>query len=864
MKNKHFEPSPEFDGNMREAPPTSPKKKKKKHSKAFIIFKKLMTVIATTLLSLLLVIIITGTIVSTAMAAYVLNFMDESTNVTLQQLESGSDTYFYGNETNENGEKELAVIHRIKSDFQRIPVSIDRIPQHVRNAFVYTEDERFYVHDGVDYKRTFSAFLNLFLHFYDTEQGGSTITQQLIKNLTGDNEPSPARKIREIFSAMQLEKTYSKDEILEEYLNYIGFGGPVNGIQQAAITYFGKSVDDLTIPEAAVLAAIPKSPEEYGPDVIYHRDNDPKEPVVVDGRANNKPRQEYVLYKLYENGAITYDEYQEYLVTPLLFRNSEEYKKLHPEDDAKELEEREKAYTWVVDATYYEAVKIFMDKYDLDYSKAMTKLQKGGYRVYTTYDDQMQKYVEEKMSSLENFYPAYLSTITHEVDLEPIDHPDGKPEVYTPHVGFVAMNYDGEILCAVGNVGEKTQSLVDNYAVLNKRQVGSTIKPISGYGYGLENNLLHWSTTFPDSATMTGEDGNPWPYNYGRAAGTGAQIPVWRALQNSFNTIPAQLCEKFGIDEIYKFSTEKLGLDLVPNDKSGPSPLTLGSLHDGVTLKNLVNAYLPYGHEGIYNEAHIISKIEDSTQQIIYQNNGNPRQVISDETAYVMNRLLKNVVENGTGQAARLSNKVVCGKTGTTENWYDEVFVGLTPDFISGITTGYKYKSDSLEIPSGISAKVWMNIIGEWANTHYLDTPSDFEKVKSVIEMPMCTSTGLIAGAGCGKGAIGYWKSEVTDNYSPPYCQGAHYTAPAQTTTNASTGGDTAGGGAAAGGNATGGGAAAGGDAGAGAGGYTGGGDAGAGGYTGGGDAGGGAAVGGGDAGGGAAVGGGGDAAGGV
>ncbi|MBP5581731.1 MAG: transglycosylase domain-containing protein [Ruminococcus sp.] len=267
------------------------KKKKKKHSKGFIIFKKLMTVIATTLLSLLLVIIITGTIVSTALTVYVLNFMDDATSVTLQQLESGSDTYFYSNHINEAGETELKVMHRVQNNFQRIPVSIDRIPQHVRNCFVYTEDERFYVHDGVDYKRTFSAFLNMFLHFYDTEQGGSTITQQLIKNLSGDDRHTPQRKIREIFAAMQLEKTYSKDEILEEYLNYIGFGGAYNGIQLASLKYFGKDVDDLTIPEAAVLAAIPKSPEEYGPFVIYHKDDNPKEPVVVDGRANNKPRQ---------------------------------------------------------------------------------------------------------------------------------------------------------------------------------------------------------------------------------------------------------------------------------------------------------------------------------------------------------------------------------------------------------------------------------------------------------------------------------------------------------------------------------------------------------------------------------------------
>ena len=244
--------------------PAGKRKKKKKQSLPVRILKKLLAVISTTLLSLFLVMIITGTIVATALTVYVLDFMDDSTNVTLQELESGSDTYFYGIQKNDKGKDEIVILNRVKTDVQRIPVSIERIPQHVRDAFVYTEDERFYLHEGVDYKRTLSAFMNMFLHFYDSNQGGSTITQQLIKNLTGDDEQSPQRKIREIFSAMQLERTYTKDEILEEYLNYIGFGGPINGIQLASIRYFGKNVDEITVPEAAVLAAIPKSPHYYG------------------------------------------------------------------------------------------------------------------------------------------------------------------------------------------------------------------------------------------------------------------------------------------------------------------------------------------------------------------------------------------------------------------------------------------------------------------------------------------------------------------------------------------------------------------------------------------------------------------------
>jgi penicillin-binding protein 1A len=433
------------------------------------------------------------------------------------------------------------------------------------------------------------------------------------------------------------------------------------------------------------------------------------------------------------------------------------------------------------------------------------------------------------------------------------------------------MNYDGEVLCAVGDIGPKVGSLGTNYAVrkADGRQVGSTIKPITTYGYGIETGQISWGSPIKNYGIFVGEDGNMWPFNYGREPGNGQNLPVYYALQKSFNTAPAQLCQQFGIENVYKFATEKMGLQLDSVDKDN-APLIIGALHKGITLENLVNAYIPYGNRGIYNEAHIISRIEDSTQQVIYQNDGNPRSAVSDETAWVMNRLLKNVVENGTGTAAKLSNKVVVGKTGTTENWYDECFVGLTRDFVSGMTMGYKYNNDLLNLNGISSAQIWYNIIGDYANNEFLDTPRDFDAVKSVIEAPMCTSTNQIAGQYCGKGPIGYWKSEQTETYSPPYCAGAHGYSSGTTTGGGSTTGGTTGGGA-TGGDATGGGAtggytggdatggATGGDAtGGGAtggdatgGGYTGGdatgGDATGGGYTGG-DATGGGDVGGGDA----------------
>ena len=300
----------------------------------------------------------------------------------------------------------------------------------------------------------------------------------------------------------------------------------------------------------------------------------------------------------------------------------------------------------------------------------------------------------EKFLDINNIIPEY--TVKRYADLKLANGSwgqDGVNEEYLPHVAFVALNYDGELLCAVGNIGEKTHSLVTNFAVKEGRQVGSTIKPISGYAYGIESGDLTWGSDIKDAAIMTGEDGQPWPFNYGRMPGSGGNVKTYYALQQSYNTCSAQLVDRYSIEEVYKFSKEKLGVKYAAADKAY-SPLSLGALYYGIPLENLVNAYLPYGNNGIYNEAHLITRIEDSSQQVIYQNNGNPRQAVSDETAWVMNRLLKNVVENGTGTAARLGNKVVCGKTGTTQDYHDEAFVGLTRDFVSGITIGYDINDD--------------------------------------------------------------------------------------------------------------------------------------------------------------------------
>jgi len=740
---------------------------RKKPSRKLRVLKKLISILLTTLLSIFLICLITGTIVASAVAVYVLNFMDEASTITLEEMELSYNTNFYGYDEDGN----LETLYQVTNQNQRIPVTIDKIPQHVIDAFVYTEDERFYSHDGVDYRNTIAACVNMVLHFWDSERGGSTITQQLIKNVTGEDTRSPSRKIREIFRAMTLEKNYPKQKIIENYLNYIGFGGEANGIEMASIKYFGKNVQDLTVAEASVLAAIPQSPEVINPFAGY-RDDQTGEWVNT-GRKRNRERQVYVLWQMYDHGAITYDEYQEAMNEHIIYTDTEEYKEMHPELEAKDYDYTQKATSWVVDAAILEVEDYLMDTYAINRQEALEKLNTGGYQVYVTIDKKMQEYVEEKYLSLSNLINTRNSA--RYKDSNGDDIIDDRDEVIYPQSAFIAMNYQGEILACVGAVGEKTGSIVWNYATQETRQPGSTIKPVAGYGYGIYTDQFHWGSKLQDSGLQM-PDGSTWPKNYSSDSTSTNysynQLPIYYGLMKSLNTISARLVDSLTPDAVFKFATENMGLELTELNPKGMtdkdlSPLSVGALTYGVTMKNMVNAYIPYGNGGTYFKAHIVSRLEQGNHELVYENVGQPHEAVDQETAYVMNRMMKNVVSSsGTAAQAQLANKEVVGKTGTTQNWDDLWFIGLTEDFVSGVWIGYK---DREKLDTSISsAQMWYNVIGEYAND--LDTDAKYPECDTIVEGPICSNTGLMAGTYCPKGETGYWKST-----NAPVCTSCSY-----------------------------------------------------------------------------------------
>ncbi len=738
-------------------PPTEQKKRKKKN-RGWLVVKKLLSILFSTLLSLFLICIITGTIVATAATIYVLDFMDESSTITLEEMKMSYNSNVFAYDK----EGKLINLYEVPNEIQRIPVNLDQIQQHTLDAFIYTEDERFYTHDGVDYKNTIGAFMNLVFSFWDTERGGSTITQQLIKNVTGDDDPSPSRKIREIFRAMTLEKNYPKDKIIETYLNYIGFGGAANGIQMASMKYFGKDVEDLTIAESAVLASIPQSPEAINPFAGYT--DDQTGDWVNTGRERNRERMEYVLWQMYDHGAITYDEYQMSLAEHIIYTDTQEYKDLHPELEAEKSQD-EAATSWVVDAAIREVQAYLMETFNVDAQEALERFNTGGYQVYTTVDLEMQKYVEEKFLDLNNLVKA--SSVAKYEDTNKDGVIDDKDTVIYPQVAFIAMDYEGNILSVVGATGKKEDALIWNYATMEPRQPGSTMKPVAGYSYGIYTDKFHWGSMVKDYSLTV--DGELWPHNYGGSAGTGKEVPLQYALMRSLNTVSARLVDALTPEAVFKFSRDNLGLKLTEIDGKGNtdmalSPLSVGALTYGVTMQNMVNAYIPFGNGGTYYNSRIVSRLEQGNHELVYENNGDPHEAVDPETAYVMNRMMKTVVSaQGTAGAARLANKEVVGKTGTTQNWDDLWFIGLTEDFVSGAWIGYVQRDQIKANPS--SAQLWYNIIGEYANS--LDTDASYPECETVVKAAICTNSGLIASKSCPKGETGYWKSS-----NAPKCSG--------------------------------------------------------------------------------------------
>lgn len=661
--------------------------------------------ITTTILTVFLIGIITVSLVVATFAVYVFGFIDDSLPEDLDNLVLNFTTTIY---VQDKKTGEYTEYKRIHGGENRIWVDFNDMPKHLGDAFIAIEDERFNDHDGVDWKRTVYAFANEFLNF-SSKFGGSTITQQLVKNLTMDTDQNAMRKVREIMRARRLEMEYHKDTILECYLNVINLGGGRCGVEVASNYYFGKSAKDLTISESAVLASIVKSPEYYRPD------KNPK---------NNRQRQLLVLDKMLELKLITKEEYKEAV--------DEEVNIVANAQTASNQE----IYSYFVDALIEQVANDLSELYDIDKTHASTNVYNGGYKIYCTLDPKVQSAVESV------FYNESVRTKNSK----------------TGELGqgsITVMDYEGHVVGIAGGLGEKKENRGLNRATSSPRQPGSTMKPIAAYAPAIEKNLITYSSLVND--TRKNYNNNTWsPKNW--YGGYWGNITAAYALQRSVNTIPVMLVNEMTPKNSYTFLTEKLGMKHLNNPQDiDLAPMGLGGTNGGVTTLESAAAYAIFGNGGYYYEPSFYTKITDQHGEVILEKKTNPVAAIGEDTATIMNHMLQNVVYGdggtGAGAAGYVPHMKIFAKTGTSSETNDIWFVGGTPHYVA--SCWYGYDNNGVISQSGLARKLWGQVMSK---VHSGIASAKFNDSKYVERRYYCTETGLLATKNCTTTGVGWYK----------------------------------------------------------------------------------------------------------
>ena len=521
---------------------------------------------------------------------------------------------------------------------------LSEMPDCLKNAAVAIEDHRFYEHDGVDMLRTARAAANTLLHF-EGEFGASTITQQLIKNLSGDNERTAMRKMREIFRAVRIEDTHTKDEILELYLNILPLGDGCVGVGTAAEHYFGKTVSALTASEAASLIAVTNAPARYNPRT--HPDE-------------NRARRDIILGEMLAYGYLSDGEYKEAIASPVKVvatgvRTAE-------------------PLSWYAETVIEDLTRDLMEKKDMSREAARALIYGGGLSVYTLVDTEAQAILERVFSENVPRGDAFTYAMT----------------LLSPQ--------NGDLLAIVGNDGEKKGDRLLNYANSVKLPPGSALKPLSVYAPALEEGVITWSSIYDDTPVSFDENGgHVWPHNANRVFD--GLCTAAEALARSKNTVAVRILRDLGIETSYHYLTEKFGLrDVVrqTTDKNGKSvtdmceaPLALGQLSYGVTLRDLTAAYTAFADSGNCHTSRSYLIAADQDGQVLIEKPETSVRVLSRENAAIMTEMLRGVTSYGTGRILTSAKELsLVGKTGTAGNGEQRFFIGYTPEYLAGIYCG--------------------------------------------------------------------------------------------------------------------------------------------------------------------------------
>ena len=729
----------------------------------------------------------------------------------------------------------------------RIWRELSAMPENLQNAVIAIEDKNFRTEPGINLKGTIGAALNAFTgnRIWGTNRGASTLEQQLIKNLTGDSEQDNMRKVREIFRALGLDNKYSKETILEAYLNTIPLTGIIHGMEAGSIEYFGKHVEDLTLAECATLASITKNPTKYNPAT------NPEELIK---------RRNHVLYEMYTQGYITETEFN---------AAKAETVTLTEKTSTTENATRSSSNSWFTDALYTQLLSQLQEDLNYTADEAKELIFSGGLRIYSTVDPKVQEGVEKTMYNEDDLIPALWheepvclrdypadSSSWDEVQYDdatglPItkegyavygqeaipvyadeegttlkmgtstdpDYPNDTTvylcvyEKVRTQAAMAIVDYSGNILAIGGGIGEKKYDLGFNRAT-SPHQTGSTMKPIGAYALALDYKLINYSSQILDSPYYSAEDKKvlkdqyigvmspyseaaqsrsdvwrAWPTNYGGAGGQGNPMLVYDALQQSYNTVAVWVGDMVGVDYLYNFVHDTLECSYINAENDMDlGPLVLGSQSSGLTVVQLAGAYTMF-NTGTFTTPHYYTEITDYQGNMILDNNKyiNTTQAISADTAYIMNRMMWNVLHSRKGTAygkAPDGEMDSVAKTGTTSNYKDYTFAGLTPYYVTAIWWGCDRPTEMDTLgKAGRNASPIQYAWKALMENLQADLPvKEFAKGENVVEKHFDTSTGAIISSG---GSVGYYTEDNLPDNSYTVSEDDPYAALAQAAADA-------------------------------------------------------------------------------
>ncbi len=712
-----------FSEETEDAEVDKPKAKNKKVQKKHKILNKNNVLMS--ILTVFLVFLISGCMVAGTFFIYVFAFVDGTMKEDLNNLEMSYTTIIYVQDKN----GEWVEYQRLHGEENRIWIGYDLekasakdpdytgIPQNLANAFVAIEDKRFLEHDGVDWKRTIAAFANMVIPVSSSGFGGSTITQQLVKNITDDDDRKASRKVREIMRARYLEGNYSKETILECYMNTIAMGKGMCGVAVPAEYYFGKHVSELSLAECASLAAITKQPEYYRPD---------KNPE------NNVKRRNDVLYEMLDQGLITEDEYDEAVKEEL---------RVVADSDA--LRENVEINSYFVDALIEEVIVALMKYNGYTREEAISDFYNGGYKIYSTMDPDVQETLEKVFTD-----PKFAIT-----------NKDGVPL----QGAMTILDYEGNVKGMVGGIGEKTGNRGYNRATMSVRQPGSTIKPLAAYAPAIEYDLINYSSIMEDKKTVyyEGKEYEWSPENW--YDGFKGNMLMEYALRRSVNTIPVALIDLLTPQRAFDFVTDNLKLsNLNPKADANYSSLGMGGTNGGMTTLESAAAFSVFGNKGLYYEPTTFVSIYDRYGELIASNERAPSVALSEDTALIMNHLLRNVVtvSDATGYMLNdyMSNMPVYAKTGTSnsgEYANDLWFAGGTPYYVASCWCGYDSNQSITKSYEKTALKMWGEVMSE---IHKELPEKSFEESRYTQCRLYCKETGRLATDACPVGGYGWYK----------------------------------------------------------------------------------------------------------